>query len=159
MKTKKLRQAKIVEIIKLNKVETQDELISLLSEQGIESTQATVCRDIKELHLLKLSCGDGSSVYSLPEQKHASAFDKKRSSFESFLRDSIIDSQTAMNLVVIRCHPGLASAVAASVDSIHLDEIIGTIAGDDTIFIATKNIDNAEAVNNYLLGIIQDPEY
>lgn len=140
MKTK--RQAKILEIIQNQKVETQEDLMRALQEQGHPVTQATVSRDIKELRLIKVQDGDGISSYSVvrQENKHIS------SKFNTIFHDSVMSIDDACNLVVVKCHSGMAQAACAAMDSLHWPTVIGTLAGDDTFVCITKSPDQAVAL-------------
>ena len=143
MKAKNKRHAAILDLIRDKNVETQDDLTAFLSEMGIKATQATVSRDIKELHLVKvLDKNTGGYRY---EQRGISdgtnAILPSKSS--GILRDGIVSFSLAQNLVIIKCYNGMANAVCAAHDAARLPEIIGTIAGDDTIFIATASGESA----------------
>ena len=135
------RQNKILEIIKTNEVETQDQLLTLLRESGYVVTQATVSRDIRELQLTKVLTGKGTYRYVAPKKEDMVAGVK----FNAALVDSIINVEYAQNLVVIRTYPGLANAVASSIDNLSIAEVLGCVAGDDTIFVATRNEHSAKS--------------
>ena len=143
MKAKNKRHAAILDLIRDKNVETQDDLTAYLSEMGIKATQATVSRDIKELHLVKvLDKSTGSYKY---EQRGISdgANTILPSKSSGILRDGIISFNLAQNFVIIKCYTGMANAVCAALDAAKLPEIIGTIAGDYTIFVATASGENA----------------
>ncbi|MBQ3566251.1 MAG: arginine repressor [Oscillospiraceae bacterium] len=137
---KNKRQYKILDIIKLHDVETQEMLQNLLLEYGFKVTQATVSRDIKELKLIKRAGKNGVYRYEVPEE----------SSRQNFFVDSIVNVDYAINTVVLKCHNGMAQAACAALDSMDYKNIIGTIAGDDTIFalMRTEN-DAAELVKKF----------
>ncbi len=137
---KNKRQYKILDIIKLHDVETQEMLQNLLLEYGFKVTQATVSRDIKELKLIKRAGKNGVYRYEVPEE----------SSRQNFFVDSIINVDYAINTVVLKCHNGMAQAACAALDSMDYKNIVGTIAGDDTIFalMRTEN-DAAELVKKF----------
>lgn len=126
---KNKRQYKILDIIKMHDVETQEMLQNLLAEYGFNVTQATVSRDIKELRLVKKMTENGIYKYAAPEENR-------------FKKNIFIDTVTgidyAMNTVVVRCHTGMAQAACAALDSMEYSGIVGTLAGDDTIFILMK---------------------
>ncbi len=130
MKTR--RHAMILEIINEYSVETQEELLLLLKKNGFNVTQATVSRDIKELRLLKSLSPDGKYRYT-SIKKSASDL---QGSVQNFFNSSVIMVKAARNLVVVKTLAGMAGALCATIDSITFDGMIGTIAGDDTIFIA-----------------------
>ncbi|MDB5083147.1 MAG: arginine repressor [Bacilli bacterium] len=123
------RLLKIREIISKTEIETQEELVESLRAEGLQVTQATVSRDIKELHLVKVPTPQGGYKYALPADP---AYDPELK-LKRILVDSFISVDNAENLVVMKTLPGNAHAVAALVDAIEYEEIVGTIAGDDTI--------------------------
>ncbi len=132
---KKRRQAKIIEIISSNEIETQEELQALLGEYGFEVTQATISRDIKELRLVKELSSKGKYYYSTGKRSNENA--QRRAG--GIFNESIISIDYAMNIVVIKCFSGMANAVCAAIDSMNIEEVLGSIAGDDTIFILCIN--------------------
>ena len=132
------RQNKIIKIVKSTPIHTHDELIGILKEEGFKVTQATVSRDIKELGLIKIPANDGSSVYSVPEP---SADSMVRMDIFS---DSVKNIVSALHTIVISTYPGMASAVAAAVDVSMRRDILGSIAGDDTVLIITESEAKAE---------------
>jgi arginine repressor len=129
------RHARIKEIIENKAVETQEELAEALRKKGIEVTQATVSRDIKELMLIKVPTGEGRYRYAFPPEQNV-VFSQAR--LERVFKESVIGLDHSLNIIVIRTVPGLAQAVAYAVDSTKWPEIIGTVGGDDTIFILVK---------------------
>ena len=142
---KMTRHAKIKEIIDKNKVETQEELAAALRDQGIEVTQATVSRDIKELMLVKVPDADGNYHYAYPKE-HNMLLTPGR--LERTFQDSIIGVRDSQCLVVIRTLPGTAQAVAYAVDYMKWPEILGTIAGDDTVFVALADQEGVQTLMN-----------
>lgn len=130
---KKERQAKIKELIEKYKIDTQDELIKRLKESGFSATQATMSRDIKELKLTKISDGKNSYYYVFPNSLSAENINKLNAS----LTHLITSVNCAMNIIVIKTHAGMAQAVATGIDNIKSTDILGCVAGDDTIFIVT----------------------
>lgn len=133
------RHARIKEIIESQVIETQDDLAKALKDAGYEVTQATVSRDIKELMLIKVPNAFGSYRYAFP-QDHGMMLSQGR--LERTFQDSIVSIVPTENLVVIRTLPGTAQAVAYGIDYMKWPEILGTVAGDDTIFVAVNNRDN-----------------
>lgn len=129
------RHARIKEIIDHQAVETQEELAEALRRKGIEVTQATVSRDIKELMLIKIPTGEGRYRYAFPPEQNI-VFSQSR--LEKAFQDSVIGIDHSLNIIVIRTVPGLAQAVAYAVDSTKWPEIIGTVGGDDTILVVVK---------------------
>lgn len=132
------RQNKIINIVKSMPVHTHEELIEILKREGFKVTQATVSRDIKEMGLIKIPASDGSSVYSVPEPAGEIA-----SARVDMVADSVRNVVSAMHTVVINTYPGMASAVAAAIDSVMKNEILGSIAGDDVVLIITSSVENA----------------
>lgn len=131
---KNKRQYKILDIVKMHNVETQEMLQSLLSQYGFNVTQATVSRDIKELNLVKKSGKNGIYRYEIPTVN---------SSKQNIFIDTVTDIDYAINTVVIKCHNGMAQAACAALDSMKYENIVGTIAGDDTIFILMRTESDA----------------
>ena len=136
MRTSRLRE--ISRIVSENEVSTQEELIELLRDSGYEVTQATVSRDIKELRLIKLTGADGRQYYSAPGQ--APEFSDR---FRTIFSQTVISVAAAGNLVVLRCHTGMGNAACAALDTMNFPHIVGTIAGDDTIFAAVDTPETA----------------
>lgn len=132
------RQEKIIEIIQQNDIETQEELAQLLNLAGFPVTQATISRDIRALHLEKVPDGRGGSKYAYPETKEAD-----REKFLRVFKDGYSNILQAGNIVVIKTVSGMAMAVAAALDHMMIPEIVGCIAGDDTIMCAAKSDDDA----------------
>lgn len=133
---KMTRHAKIKEIIDTNKIETQEDLAAALRHQGIDVTQATVSRDIKELMLVKVPDANGHYHYAYPKE-HGMMLTMER--LERTFNDSIVSVRFSDSMVVLRTLPGTAQSVAFAVDYMKWSEILGTIAGDDTVFIAVAN--------------------
>ena len=132
---KMTRHAKIKEIIDNNKIETQEDLASALRHQGIDVTQATVSRDIKELMLVKVPTGDGHYRYAYPMEKNM-AFSQNR--MARMFQDSVVGMDYSENIIVIKTLPGTANAVASTLDYAKWPEVIGTVAGDDNILVVVK---------------------
>ncbi len=146
---KNLRHKAIVEIIENHDVDTQHRLAQLLNEAGFEVTQATVSRDIKELSLVKVSGERGKNKYALPRILRGSNHQR----FHSILHDGITSVAVAGNIVVIKTDSGMANAVCAAMDQLSFDGAVGTIAGDDTIFMAIQSEAQALAVKQQLLNL------
>jgi transcriptional regulator of arginine metabolism len=143
------RQSKIVELIKDNEIETQDKLVEMLNAEGFNVTQATISRDIRELKLTKVSTGNGGQKYAVLTSGDIQVSERLRRVF----RDGVISMDYAQNIIVIKTLNGMAMAVAAALDSMGNNEIMGTIAGDDTIFCVVKTEQKAirliERLKNY----------
>ncbi|ABP67482.1 arginine repressor, ArgR [Caldicellulosiruptor saccharolyticus DSM 8903] len=144
------RQQKILEIIQSEDIETQEELVEKLRELGYDVTQATVSRDIKELRLTKVLTETGKYKYAVLSGPEANITEKLIKVFS----ESIIKYDTADNLVIIKTITGAAQGAAAAIDSLNWPEVIGTIAGDDTIFIATKGNAAAEKIVERIKAIL-----
>lgn len=132
---KNQRHKRILEIINSTCIETQDELQGELIKSGFNVAQATVSRDIQELRLVKKADENGVYRYFQSENKDVR--------FSNLLIQTIISVDYAVNMVVVKCHTGMAQAACAMIDSMNYNQILGTIAGDDTIFIMLKNEENA----------------
>ena len=145
------RHAKILEIIKERIIETQEELVSALKDAGYDATQATVSRDIRELKISKMTTGKGTYRYVLPKQADPASGVK----FSSALIDSITTVEFAQNLVVIKTYPGLASAVAGGIDRMNLDQILGCVAGDDTIMLVSRSEESAKLISDRFQGMVK----
>jgi transcriptional regulator of arginine metabolism len=144
------RHIKIREIITSNEIETQDELVDMLKQDGYKVTQATVSRDIKELHLVKVPTNNGSYKYSLPADQRFNPLSKlKRSLMDAFVK---IDS--ASHMIVLKTMPGNAQAIGALMDNLDWDEIMGTICGDDTILIICRTSEDTDGVKSRLLELL-----
>jgi transcriptional regulator of arginine metabolism len=128
------RHAKILEIIEKNSIETQDELADILKNGGMDVTQATVSRDIKELRLTKVMTDDGRYKYASLSHSENPITNKLLTIFT----ESFISCDYGNNIVVVKTLPGMAQAAASAIDSLKMTEIIGTIAGDDTIMIVCR---------------------
>ncbi len=129
------RQFKILEIIKNNHIETQEDLVAKLKEEGFNVTQATVCRDIKELNLIKVLGENNRFKYALP---HAHFVYNSNERLKRLFKTSVLNVDYSENLIVIKTLPGEAMGVAAAIDVAGLKEVIGTIGGDDNILVVVK---------------------
>ena len=145
------RQRKIIEIITNNDVETQEELAKYLIDAGFAVTQATVSRDIRELELIKISVNGGKQKYSTPNSKPISVSNK----FLRVLNDGLLSMETAGNLLVVKTVSGMAMAVGAAIDAMNIKEVVGCIAGDDTIFCAIKTAEDTLKVKEILESYIK----
>lgn len=129
------RHAIILNLIETTNVETQEELADMLKQRGICVTQATVSRDIKELRLIKVLAENGGYKYATVDKAEAGM--KER--FVRIFGDSVVGINTSANLVIVKTLSGSANAAAEAVDSMHWNDIVGTMAGDNTIFIAARD--------------------
>ena len=148
---KRLRQEKMLELISKYEIDTQDELIERLRESGFEVTQATVSRDIRELNISKMTTGKGTYRYVLPKQTTTVPNLK----FNSALIDALISADSACNIVVLKTHAGLANAIAVGLDSMHLENILGCVAGDDTILLVSRSEDAAQKIAERFRSMIK----
>ena len=128
------RQSMILELIENHDVETQEELSALLREKGYEVTQATISRDIKELKLVKVQSENGTYKYAPSGKEPLGRLDV----FRRVFRDTVVSVEAAASLVVVRTMPGSANAAAEAIDVMNLPDVAGTLAGDNTIFVAVK---------------------
>ncbi len=151
---KKERQAKIREIIENYKIDTQDELIKKLKENGFSATQATMSRDIKELKLTKISDGVNGYYYVSPHSVRMNDINKLNDS----LTHLIISVNSAMNIIVIKTHAGMAQAVATGIDNIKSDDILGCVAGDDTIFVVASSTEIAQNIGAKIKTMIVEAQ-
>ena len=145
------RQNKILEIIKTNEVETQDQLQALLRQAGYNVTQATVSRDIKDMHLVKTQAEDGEYRYALGERGDPDV----NSRLTRILAESVLGMDSAGNLIVVRTLSGSAHVAGEAVDSLHWPEVLGTIAGDNTILIIAKSEADVEGVRGRFAEILR----
>ncbi|MCC8142341.1 MAG: arginine repressor [Lachnospiraceae bacterium] len=135
---KEKRHAKILELIRTVDVGTQEELCELLNREGFPTTQATVSRDIKELKLTKVSAQGGGKKYILLSDTGEEMNEK----YNRVFIDGVVSIDMAQNILVIRTVSGMAMAVAAAIDSMNCHEIVGSIAGDDTIMCAVRTVED-----------------
>lgn len=145
------RQSKIIEIIQKNEVETQDELSALLEKDGFRVTQATVSRDIRELKLTKIPTAGGRQKYAVITDAPENLSKK----YERVLREGFLSMDMAQNILVIKTVSGMASAVCAAIDAMKMKEIVGSIAGDDTIMCAIRTVDDTYAVMKKIRRIVE----
>lgn len=136
------RQNKILEIIKTNEVETQDQLLTLLREAGYNVTQATVSRDIRELQLIKGQTKDGKYKYITGNYDLRPISDR----FVRLFRESVLSYQSAQNLIVVKTLSGCSGAACEAVDCLSLDHIVGSIAGENTVLIIADNEANVPGI-------------
>lgn len=150
MKSNRLRV--ISKLVSDRPISTQEELLVYLREQGFNVTQATVSRDIKELRLIKVTDQNGTTRYAAPNENSVEEHSNK---FRTIFRESVISVRTAGNLVVLKCYTGMGNAACAALDSMGFEHIIGTIAGDDTIFCAVDSPADGKEVVKILNTMIQ----
>ncbi len=137
---KKSRHEKIIELIETREIETQEELVSALEKEGYPVTQATISRDIKELHLMKMSSANGKQHYRLLPELKTDSLDK----YNRVLKEGLLRMDSAENILVLHTMAGMANAVAAALDQSKLPHIMGTLAGDDTVMCVLKHKEDVE---------------
>ena len=165
------RQNKIIELIRKNNIETQEELADALNQAGYNVTQATVSRDIRELNLSKVSVDGKRTRYATLTKDKPVASDKfltvviyqsadinLADKYVNVMRDGFISMSVAQNLLVIKTVPGMASAVCAALDAMDLEEVVGSIAGDDTIMVATSSKEDATSLKERLHIVVKSRE-
>ena len=140
MKTQ--RQAKIMELISTTNVETQEQLLQLLQEAGFNSTQATISRDIKELRIVKELTSFGTYRYATTAKEMTGTFSAR---LNTIFRECVTGFDYAQNIIVIHTLPGLANAAASALDAMNMSVVLGTIAGDDTVFVVMRDTNSAAA--------------
>ena len=143
------RQEKILAIIEAEPIETQEQLLAKLQEQGIESTQATISRDIKQLHLIKEPVG---GRYAVSAQKIKLNFAGR---LQVILRESILSADRAQNLVVVKMMPGLGPAAGSAFDGMEIPAIVGTVSGDDTVLVVLRDEQSAAEFCTELTAMIK----
>ena len=148
MKTR--RQAKILELIQRNDVETQEELSAYLVREGFQVTQATVSRDIRELKLTKIAMDNGKQKYAVITDADSGMMEK----YARVLREGFISMDLAKNIVVIKTVSGMAGAVCAAIDAMKFQEVVGSIAGDDTIICIIRDDEEAIKIMKKLRKIV-----
>ncbi len=149
MKSK--RQAKILEIISKYNIKTQEELSEHLEQEGFHVTQATVSRDIRELKLTRVAGGAGQQKYISLQEQHVDLSEK----YTRIFREGFVSMDMAQNILVIKTVSGMAMAVAAALDAMDCHEIVGSIAGDDTIMCAVRTLEDTESLMKRLLKITE----
>ena len=146
---KNARQNKILELIDEYEISTQEALIQKLAEHGFDSTQTTISRDIRQLRLIKGPTGRGTYKYVAPEVRKGN----DAPGHNSALTDAVLKIESAQNLIVVKTMAGMANAIAVCIDSLQIKDIIGSVAGDDTILLVFKTVEKAEAVEEELKSV------
>lgn len=144
------RQSKIIELITKYNIETQEELADRLMEAGYTVTQATISRDIRELKLTKVATDNGKQKYIILKNQESGLAEK----YVRVLRDGFISMDMAQNIMVVKTVAGMAMAVAAALDALHIEGIVGCIAGDDTIMCAIRSVEDTVAVMDKLNRLV-----
>ena len=136
------RQSMILDIIAKEHIETQEQLLEQLRKRGVASTQATISRDIKQMHLIKEPVGQGVYKYAVSGNRTKLNFAER---LRTIFRESITSIDSAENMVVVKTMPGLASAACAALDSMDVGYMVGSLAGDDTAFLVMRDTESATA--------------
>ena len=144
------RHAKIIELINMYQIETQEELATYLNQEGFKVTQATVSRDIRDLKLTKIPAEDGKQRYAVHQNVGSTMNDK----YIRVLRDGYVSMDMAQNILVVKTVAGMAMAVAAAIDAMQWNEVVGTIAGDDTIMCAIRTDEDTIKVMDKISKIV-----
>ena len=147
---KRNRQEAILRVISQYEVETQQELAQRLKEEGFEVTQATVSRDIRDMKLSKMPTGEGHQKYVRfhNDEKHLSG------KYVNVLKEGFVSIDMAQNILVVKTVSGMAKAVAAAIDAMKYPEIVGSIAGDDTIMMAVRTVEDTKSLMNQILQLV-----
>lgn len=145
------RHEKIKELIQQYDIDTQEELASRLNEAGFKVTQATVSRDIRALKMMKVTGKDGKTRYVILQELPTELGEK----YTRVLHDALLTIDQGQNILVIRTVPGMAMGVAAALDALNWDEILGSIAGDDTVMCVARTLEEASSVAERLKSILQ----
>ena len=145
------RHEKIKELIQQYDIDTQEELASRLNEAGFKVTQATVSRDIRALKMMKVTGKDGKSRYVILQELPTEMGEK----YTRVLHDALLTIDQGQNILVIRTVPGMAMGVAAALDALNWEEILGSIAGDDTVMCVARTLEAASSVAERLKSILQ----
>ena len=148
---KSQRQAKIMEIISTQNVETQEQLLAALQKEGFRGTQATISRDIKELRIVKELTNLGTYRYTTSSDELSSSFTSR---LNTIFRECVIGYDYAQNIIVIRTLPGLASAAGSAIDAMNISPVVGSLAGDDTVMIVMRDSNAAAAFCGELKNLI-----
>ncbi len=149
---KSQRQAKIMEIISTRNVETQEQLLAALQQEGFRGTQATISRDIKELRIVKEMTNLGTYRYAAAATEVAGSFTSR---LNTIFRECVTGFDYAQNIIVIRTLPGLASAAGSAIDAMKLSVVIGTLAGDDTVMVVMRDNNAAAAFCGEIKNLIK----
>src|SRR5699024_9203028 len=150
MMSKAKRHIKIRELIAEHDIETQDDLVEHLEEEGFNVTQATISRDIKELHLIKVPAVSGQYKYSLPADQRFNPLEK----LKRLVMDAIVKVDHTHLFIVLKTLPGNAHAIGALIDNLEWTEIMGTICGDDTCLIICRTEDDAEIIKKRFVNML-----
>ena len=146
------RQSVILDIISKENISTQNQLLEALAQRGIKSTQATLSRDIKELHLIKTMSSSGRYHYAAPAAESRPRYDER---LRKIFRESVTSYAAAQNIVVIKTLPGLGQGACSAIDAMDIRGLVGSLAGDDTLFLAMRDVKNAEEFCEEIQSMLQ----
>ena len=150
--TRANRQLKILEIISKHDIDTQEELVSMLKSEGFNITQATISRDIKDMGIIKTLAADGRHYkYTVQQTKEANTSDK----YLNMFKNTVLSIRSSHNLVVLKTEVGSAGPAAELIDKLSYPEVLGVIAGDNTIFVAIDSVDNTVVVRERLEALLE----
>lgn len=148
---KKNRHSKIIELIEAYDIETQEELADKLKEAGYQVTQATVSRDIREMRLTKIPNGNGKQKYCIMQKETGFLGDR----YGRVLKEGFVSMDNAQNILVVKTVSGMAMAVAAALDDMNLKQIVGVIAGDDTVMAAVRTVEDTYIVMDEIKKVLE----
>ena len=148
---KSQRQSKILEIIAKRNIETQEQLLTALQQEGFGGTQATISRDIKELRIVKELTGLGTYRYTTSTNEVAGSFTSR---LNTIFKECVVSYDYAQNIIVIHTLPGLAAAAGSAVDAMNLSAVLGTLAGDDTVMVVMRDNNAAAAFCGEIKGLM-----
>ncbi len=140
------RQQKILELIAMHEIDTQEEIAEFLKSEGFKITQATVSRDIRDLNIVKVARDSGKGFRYTSQQQSVVNDDK----FKDFFKDAVLSIHSSMSLVIIKTESGSAMTCGAFLDNLGIEQIVGVISGDDTLFVAVDSLENVGSVINRL---------
>lgn len=149
---KSQRQAKIMEIISTRNVETQEQLLDALRNEGFRGTQATISRDIKELRIVKELTSLGTYRYTTSSNEVAGSFTTR---LNAIFKECVVSFDYAQNIIVIRTLPGLASAAGSAIDAMNLSTVVGSLAGDDTVMVVMRDTNAAAAFCGEIKNLVR----
>lgn len=149
---KRVRQRKIIELVEKYAIETQEELAEMLQNEGVVATQATISRDIRELKLSKVTNKEGKQRYVVLKQEENYLVDK----YNRVLKEGFVSMDQAQNILVVKTVSGMAMAVAAAIDGLKYPEIVGSIAGDDTIMVAVRSTEETTVLIKKIRELLEN---
>lgn len=161
--TKAARQQLIIDLLGKQPVRSQNDLVELLEVNGVTATASTVSRDLVELDAVRVRHRDGSLVYAVPAEggdrtpKAATDTASALARLQRLVRELMVSADASANLVVLRTPPGAAQFFASAIDHVDLPEILGTIAGDDTVLLICRDPQGGEALAHYFTGLAELP--